>query len=340
LRGRVLSPNIEDHSQGSALAEIVNEFSWSKSRDGTFLECPRQYWFQYYGSWGGWEIGADRRTREIYILKQLQTRYMWLGKRVHTAIERSLRNLRASEKPLAVDVDEIIRITIEEMRSDYKSSRAGIYRKRPKSCGLFEHEYRLAVSDEEWKKAAETAGRCLRNFYGSELFRDIQSSSRADWLELEDFSSFDLDGVKVHVVLDFARRIGDEIIIYDWKTGGSDERDNRVQMACYAFYAHQKWDAAPEQVRPVEVNLNRGEMMQYSVTAADLERTRTYIQGSIADMRRLLRDPDRNQAVEEDFRKVNDVRTCGRCKFFRVCEPDVPFGPAGPPAGAAPSQGP
>src|SRR5206468_3017254 len=119
-----------------------------------------------------------------------KTRQMWLGERVHKAIERSLRNLALSAKPLAVNPEEIVRITIEEMRLDYKSSRSGIYRTRPKSCGLFEHEYRLAVPKEEWKKAAETAERCLRNFYSSEIFREIRDSRRGDWLELEDFSSF------------------------------------------------------------------------------------------------------------------------------------------------------
>ena len=286
------------------MEQLVNEFSWSKSRDGTFLECSRQYWFQYYGSWGGWEVGADPRTREIYVLKQLKTRHMWLGERVHRAIERTLRNLAASPKPLAVDPDEIIRITIEEMRLDFKSSRAGIYRARPKSCGLFEHEYGIAVPNEEWRNVAATAERCLRNFYGSEIFRLIQASERKDWLELEDFSSFELEGVRVHVVLDFALRRDGDIVIYDWKTGGSDERDNRIQMACYAFYAHQKWGAAPEQVCPIEVNLNRGETTDYHLTTADLDRTRAYLAGSIADMRRVLRDTERNLAIEEDFPKI------------------------------------
>ena len=54
-----------------------------------FTECPRQYWFQYYGFWSGWQVGADPRTREIYILKQLKNRHMWAGERVHSCIEPS-----------------------------------------------------------------------------------------------------------------------------------------------------------------------------------------------------------------------------------------------------------
>jgi len=62
---------------------LTNDFGWSASRDRTFQQCHRQYWFNYYGSWGGWEEDAEPRTRELWILKQLQSRYMWLGDLVH-----------------------------------------------------------------------------------------------------------------------------------------------------------------------------------------------------------------------------------------------------------------
>ncbi len=288
-----------------------------------FLACPRQYWFQYYGSWGGWEVGAEPRTREIYILKQLKSRYMWVGERVHRAIERSLKNLATSARPLAIDVDHIVALTIEQMRQDYKDSRRGLYRSRPKTCALFEHEYCLPVENEEWRRVADTTARCLRTFYASPVFSSIQASDRNLWLECEQFSGFTLSDVKVHVVLDFVVRQGPQVIIYDWKTGAADEGENRVQMACYAFYASQRWGVAPEDVRPTEFNVNRGQVIEHRLSAADLERTRGYIEGSIADMRRLLRDPAANEAVEEDFRKVNDERVCRRCKFRKVCEPDV-----------------
>ena len=67
--------------------EIRNEFFWSKSRDEVFQTCPRQYFFNYYGYWGGWEKIAPERTRQIYILKKLKNRQMWLGEKVHDCIK-------------------------------------------------------------------------------------------------------------------------------------------------------------------------------------------------------------------------------------------------------------
>ena len=59
------------------MAELQNRFTWSRSRAGMFDTCHYRYYLNYYGSWGGWSWNADPRNRRIYILKQLQSRWMW-----------------------------------------------------------------------------------------------------------------------------------------------------------------------------------------------------------------------------------------------------------------------
>ena len=54
------------HGYNRAVRPLENEFSWSISRARTFKDCPRKYWFHYYGSWGGWEPDADPEARELY----------------------------------------------------------------------------------------------------------------------------------------------------------------------------------------------------------------------------------------------------------------------------------
>ena len=71
-----------------------NVFSWSFSRARTFEDCPRKYWFHYYGSWGGWNADADPRARELYKLKNLTNLHLLAGDVVHRALERSLQALR------------------------------------------------------------------------------------------------------------------------------------------------------------------------------------------------------------------------------------------------------
>ena len=81
------------------MSTFKNEFSWSISRDRVFQICPRQYYFNYYGYWGGWESNAPQRVKQIYVLKQLKNRYMWSGAKVHDCIERNRQGINEYRLP-------------------------------------------------------------------------------------------------------------------------------------------------------------------------------------------------------------------------------------------------
>jgi hypothetical protein len=44
------------------------EFSWSQSRRSTFRECPRKYFWTYYGSHNGWLREAPAEARAAWRL--------------------------------------------------------------------------------------------------------------------------------------------------------------------------------------------------------------------------------------------------------------------------------
>ena len=88
------------------MSDFKNEFTWSISRNRVFQACPRQYYFNYYGYWGGWEMDAPARTRQIYILKNLKNRYMWAGEKVHSCIKHTLINLQRGISVLDVSGDK------------------------------------------------------------------------------------------------------------------------------------------------------------------------------------------------------------------------------------------
>lgn len=303
---------------------IRNTFQWSVSRDRTFRTCPRQYWFSHYGFWGGWEWEANPRTREIYMLKQLKTRPMWVGDVVHACIRRSLENL--SRRIPVLPVDEILRITRDQMRSDFRQSRDGLYRENPKAaCGLYEHEYRVPVTDAEWLESAEQVDQCLRNFYASPAYAQLSRTRPEDFLEIETFSRLAIDGVPVTVKLDCATRESDHILVWDWKTGRRDIPESPLQLGCYAFYIHQAYGVPIHGVRQRRVDLMAGgEYRETVIGERHLDELLTYIRGSVADMMALLDDPEGNRATEDRFAKVVRRDICGRCSFLRVCKPALP----------------
>ena len=304
------------------MTELKNEFSWSKTRDEVFKTCVRQYWFAYYGYWNGWFENAPERTRQIYILKNLKNRQMWAGEKVHECIQRSLNNIRRGIKVLSID--EIVSITLDQMRGEFRSSRAKNYLKNPKSCALFEHEYGIEVSDDQWKEIAGNVEVCLRDFYASDIYDGLKSHPRSDWLEVEEFSSFLLDNIKINLAIDCAIKEGDDILIYDWKTGKSMPEDLSIQLCCYALYTIEKWNIAPKSLRIIEYNLSFNKATEFSVTQGEAENIKGYITGSIKDMQSLLTDVSNNIPFEEEkFTKVEDDRVSLRCNFRRVCQPSL-----------------
>ena len=66
---------------------LENNFSWSFSRHRTFHDCPRKYWFHYYGSWEGWSDDAPAEAQELYRLKNITGLHLLAGDVVHRAIE-------------------------------------------------------------------------------------------------------------------------------------------------------------------------------------------------------------------------------------------------------------
>ncbi len=217
-------------------------------------------------------------------------------------------------------MDEIISITLNQMRSEFRSSRSKIYWKKPKTCALFEHEYGIEVSDKQWKEMAQNVETCLRNFYASDIYGGLKSHGKEGWLEVEEFSSFNLDSIKINVVIDCALKEGNGIIIYDWKTGKNLSEDLSVQLCCYAFYAMEKWHIPPDSMQVVEYNLQSNKANSFSVTMAEVEGIKGYIKGSVTDMQSLLKDPENNIPLSEDeFTKVDDERVIPRCNFRKVC---------------------
>jgi hypothetical protein len=132
-----------------------------------------------------------------------------------------------------------------------------------------------------------------------------------------------LDGASVTVKLDCATRETDHVIVWDWKTGKRESPDIELQLACYAFYIHQAYDVPFHAVRMRRVELSGGTVHEREIKEGRLTEILDYVRGSIADMKSLLDDGERNLAREERFSKVERREVCLRCNFLKVCTPNI-----------------
>jgi len=296
-----------------------NEFSWSKSRDSLFKECRRKYFFNHYGFWNGWVNSEEERVKQIYYLKKLSTKELWLGSTVHGVIEFVLKRFRIGEE---VGLSHALVILRKRMESDFEMSKLGGYTGfRSKAHRFFEDEYDIEISKEDKEKMFDKAEKCLINFFNSDIFMEIRRTPVEDWITLEDFLSFDFSGDKVYLSIDFAMRKGDKVILYDWKTGGERKSDYELQLGLYALYVSEKFNISPEDIEAKMFYLAIDKVDSFDIDKEKLEEVRGYVKGSILDMKKLLRDVSDNEAGEEDF-ECSQGYFCKRCNFKRVCSGD------------------
>jgi hypothetical protein len=320
---------------GAPRPDLINEFSWSRSRDGCFQECRRRYYYQYYGAWGGWAADAPPAVRRLYVLKQLSSRQQWAGRVVHDAIELALHGLRDGH---ALPAEALVADVIERMRGEWRSSRAGRYREQPKTCALFEHEYAVALKREAWLAVSQNVALCLRNFFRLPLLAEIRRTPPEHW-SIEHWSKvFEFEGTPVWAAPDFGYwtdegRLG----LVDWKTGGGNGAGEGAsfQLGCYALYAREVLGVAPEKVDLYEVNLRTPRVSRHDWDAGRLDAVKDQLRLSVRAMKAYLADPATNTARMDDFERTEDLRICRGCNFRAVCRPEPPGWREAAPVGVA-----
>jgi hypothetical protein len=304
------------------MSDFKNEFSWSVSRDALFKECKRKYYYNYYGSWGGWDKNhADETTRTLYVLKNLQNRWQWKGSTVHHEIERVLTELVSTGGLTPLEKSKK-RVT-ELMRSDFRYSRDGLYRQKDGSLknatALYEHEYETGTPDEVWKQTYDEAILCLESFFRSDVLEEIKKLPKEKIISIESMtaSAFSFNPEKVFVKLDLAYEKGDRVEIVDWKTGAGEA--DRLQFLVYTIYAVEELEVPREQVSLTEYSLLGDGPKAHSFSSGELNEGVEYINDSIAGMKSLLRNPAGNIAVMTDFLRTDNERICENCSFRKIC---------------------
>jgi len=298
------------------MADFKNEFSWSKSRDSMFKECKRKYYYNYYGYWDGWKDFANDEKKKIYYLKKLKTKQIWVGEKVHEVIEFVLNKYKLGEKITLSHALAIIRAKLDsEFNESIIKKYTGFHSKLSK---LFEHEYDLRITDEDKQDLFDLAGRCIANFYNSDIFMEIRQVPVEDWILLEDFLKFDYKGNTIYLSIDFALRKDDKIILYDWKTGKERFAEFDLQLSLYSMYVAQKFKIDPDNIIAKIYNVSIDKEDEFIINSRKVEEVKKYMEKSIEKMKESLSDVENNIAKKENFSKKEGFY-CGRCNFKKIC---------------------
>lgn len=313
---------------------LVNDLTWSVSRNRLFRACPRAYYYQYYGAWGGWASDAPGQARLLYTLKQMTSFPLWGGSVVHQVIQEALQQMRESR--VLPTLDQLQQRARALLNAGWKQSRDKLWKQDPKrNVNLFEHYYVREggeITREEIDALREKVFSALEGFLSSGVPQAVLPLDATQWGRIDMLDSFvagELPAtdnapalpLKVWCALDFSYVDPEGLLhILDWKTGTEHREELRLQLACYALYAMDALHFPLEKLRLMGVFLNdSGRISTYEISSESLVNAKSQILNSSQAMRNCLRDPVENLAEEETFPCAANPQCCTRCPFLQVC---------------------
>jgi CRISPR/Cas system-associated exonuclease Cas4 (RecB family) len=299
------------------------DFSWSQSRRSMFRECPRKYFWNYYGSHNGWLEDAPPDARAAWRLKKISNLHMTLGNVVHEIAASALGRVRGGEEPPTGPQ------LIEEGRGRLNrawvlSQQHEAWERSPGRHPMLMEFYRgSGPSGDLVQRIRNRMYDCLRNLPSSESFREAIEAPRVEIREVDRLDFVELEGVKLYAQPDLLYRLGDAWRIVDWKTGSRAD-SHAAQLRTYALYLRTRKDLPAGPIIGRLEYLKDGEAVSLPISDRDVAEERQSILDSVAAMRTYLEDPLRNAPkAREAFPLAEDRRRCPTCNFFELCEAEL-----------------
>ena len=291
---------------------------WSYSRRGMLEQCPRKYYYQYYGS----NLNTaknDPHKEKLRFLKKLQNRHLRSGDILHYVIRWHLKEFQQGKQP---SLDHLLQWAKKDFRADIRYSQQ--YKRGFPLSDNFRHpklllEFYYGLPDAE-SVCADTEKRlmtALTNFItGQNLAQFREGAGKASAL-IEESARMKNDDFTLSGKVDLIYWINDKVVIVDWKIGGSGSSDDSLQMLAYALWAKQKLGMPSDSIMLQMVHLADNTMSTFSVCQKKLNRVEA----------RILQDLERMQAVHkygiqgvvEAFTPCAQPKVCEMCQFQEIC---------------------
>jgi hypothetical protein len=321
---------------------LVNSCRWSSSRESTFHECQKKYWYSYYGSWEGWpktpfdtRETIDPLASYLYMLKNMQPACMFMGSLVHKVIEECLKTFQRTKK--IAPLQDLLSQTSLRYDTSMKESKEQLWKTHPKHhTNIFEHFYGLPFDADEERVSQEKALACITNWYSSPCLQNIALNPKSEWMGIESTQTFSLEqGVEAIVVYDFFLRWpkadgSKTMIIFDWKTG-QESKKVEDQLFAYALAGTTLFSVPLDNIIVSPFYLAAGPSgykkygagQEITFDASNLAATRSRIIESAQQML-LLHPPKNEQGLIPTpdptlFSYPDDRRGCRRCPYQQLC---------------------
>jgi hypothetical protein len=312
-------PSSDSWTPAPSMVEQLKRIEWSHSKRGVLEQCPRKYYFEYYGAAQRRENTEPQRIR-LRELKTLKNRHERAGEIVHLIIAHYFRS---AETDSAMDAARMINWAHQIFNNDVSASRAARQtiahpggKFPPAQLLEFFHGNQDAeqLCAEVWQKI-ETA---LRAFHETRTLRRVRAARGHASVRVERKFKLKDFPCRVSGVVDLAAHTRRVPGVLDWKIGSrSAGEDDSLQLNVYALWGSTEFECAPEAVRIVKAFLGSGEVVPYRCTVATIDHARRRI---VQDaMRMLAMDVYGRTGNMAAFSACAQPRVCVLCRFLSAC---------------------
>jgi CRISPR/Cas system-associated exonuclease Cas4 (RecB family) len=286
----------------------TNILGWSISRYDKFLNCKRQYFYDYYA-----KFDRDISFEKIQFLKNLTSKALGIGNIVHDIIKDILRRYQVKTTPL--NKDKFLKYSLD------------ITKKYCNSKVFFENYYNNEPISAP--KIYEKIKIILDNFLNSIRFKWIEKtviSQSSKWIiEPEGFGEIRINKYKIFCKVDFLFPIKNSVYIMDWKTGKPDEKKHSKQLIGYSLWANHHLNKKICDITPIIVYLYP-QYYEKNVKIDDnmIREFTNVVLNETENMYKYLIDIEKNIPKEKlKFSLTNNIFFCRYCNYKEICKKDI-----------------
>lgn len=299
------------------------DVEWSYSRRHMLEQCPRRYYYHYYGA-SARKAEAERQKERLRFLKGLSNRYLRTGQLLHLAIRTYFKKRQAGE----TGSFDWLRGWVEDIyRKDRDYSRSGRYEagssyEEHQPAVLMEYHYGLPDAEELVEQSERRLVDLLESFLKSDQFAFLRLNGGRPSAYVEKHVRVEMRNFKATGKIDLAFRPNDEqIFVCDWKTGSVNTIRDSLQLLFYALWAVAERQYSPGNVVISKASLGDGVLSTAKVSDQDLQRGRARITQDLEKMKSL--EDYGSNAFAEAFTPCGQARICELCRFQGVCPKEL-----------------
>ncbi|HEX2846250.1 MAG TPA: PD-(D/E)XK nuclease family protein [Chitinophagaceae bacterium] len=297
---------------------VLPKISWSYSKMQFFRDCPRKYYFHYYGSKK--RTAKDEALKDVLIeLSKLSNKYMVQGNLVHQLIGIYFKKARLGEiwdfKRLSGFGRKIIEETIQ-FNEIIQNGQTAPQVKFPKPI-IKELFYNTIANTELRDELIRVVDLCLHNFLQSSSYEHLREGGKKDLAKIEGDTSFKIhDHLSVDGKVDIAFLDNSLLKIADWKTGKKALEDTSLQLLVYALWAGQFKEWSFDQIEIEKAYLQDGSLEKLEFSAINVDRAKARI---LQDAELLTEMDEYGKNSVKDAFALHIGKNCNTCPYETIC---------------------